>query len=397
VVETAGLVAHPDQPVIAGGALLVEEGRVAAVGVPDDFAEAEHRVDLREHTVVPGMVDTHVHVEFDPDDDDLVVIARYGADRADDQLAARAVVNLRLLLASGVTTVRDCASSSALLRLRDRLDDGSMATAAPRILACGRPLTTTAGHLAWVGTACDSQDAIRAAVRQVMAEGADAIKVVTSGGTMTAGSNPHNPQFTTEELAIIVGEAHRLGRRVVGHALNNRAIASCVEAGVDSIDHARWSNADGSDGFSEEMAARIVAEQVNIGMTGSGWTRKLLGGSEHELYSAFRNHRRLFELGADLTLHTDAGSTETSFDGIVDSMRVMVAGLGASAADAFRAVTARAGLALGLDDVGHLTPGARADFLCLRADPREDLAVLDDIHAIHRFGVALVEDGKFRS
>jgi imidazolonepropionase-like amidohydrolase len=75
----------------------------------------------------------------------------------------------------------------------------------------------------------------------------------------------------------------------------------------------------------------------------------------------------------------------------------MVAGLGASAADAFRAVTARAGLALGLEDVGHLTPGARADFLCLRADPREDLAVLDDILAVHRFGVALVEDGKFRS
>jgi len=383
VVDTGTLLVRADAPAIPGGSFLVEDGRVAAVGRRDDFAEGDERLDLTHRVVSPGLVDSHVHVEFDPMDDDLLVINQYREDREDAVLAGRAVVNLRSLLASGVTTVRDCASSVALLRLRDRLASGQIDVATPRLLACGLPLTVTAGHLAWVGLRCDSPDRVRAATRRVIAHGADAVKVVTSGGTMTAGSNPSRPQFSAEELRIVVTEAHRLGKRVVAHALNAVSIASCVEAGVDSVDHVHWAAPDGGDGFDVSTAEALVRRGTNVGMTGSGWTRDLLAEDPEALIHRFRHHRTLREMGAHLTLHTDAGSTGTAFDGIVASMRVLMAATDCSAAEALWSVTEGGAQAIGKDDVGHLEPGAHADFIATMTSPADDLAALDAIDGVY--------------
>jgi imidazolonepropionase-like amidohydrolase len=268
----------------------------------------------------------------------------------------------------------------------------------PRIVACGMPITTTGGHLHYCGLRADSETAVRKSVRWLIQEGADAIKIVASGGQMTAGSNPLLPQYPASVLRTAVQEAHRLGRRVVAHALNAASIRDCAEAGVDTIDHCAWSAPDGSVQYDPHLGARLIDAGTTIGLTGSGILRQLLperDGDVSELRQRLDSHRRLHAAQARVVVHSDAGVRYTPFDEFVLSLRVMEEGLGASRMDVLRAATGRAAEAVGLaGEIGTLTVGARADLLVLDRNPLDDLNHLKSIRHVLRDGRVLVDAGR---
>ena len=159
-----------------------------------------------------------------------------------------------------MTTVRDCGSRGTFLgALRDGIAAGLLP--GPRLLVCGPPLTSTAGHLWVCGGEVDTAEGARALVRRLVKEGADFIKVMATGGRMTPGTNVGRAQFSVAELRAIVEDAHRLGRRVAAHCLGTEGIANAVEAGVDTVEHCDWLDAGGEAVAFDEGVARRMAER----------------------------------------------------------------------------------------------------------------------------------------
>ena len=220
----------------AGAAtVLIEENRIVAVesGFPT-LGEQWEVVRYSDATVLPGLIDTHVH---------LVGDSRPGAlDRvpglSDDEIDRVISEGLERQLAAGVTTVRDLGDRRyAVVDRRDRQRTGNRATTEPTILASGPPLTKPAGHCYYLGGVVDGPDAISAAIRERAERKVDVVKVMASGGMSTPGTDVMRTQFTTDEMMMIVAQAHAAGMLVTAHAHGLPAVEQCVAASVDCIEH----------------------------------------------------------------------------------------------------------------------------------------------------------------
>jgi imidazolonepropionase-like amidohydrolase len=392
----AGLILCGDQlDPIPDGSLIVEEGRVVEVRKQAVRGSFETVHDLAGKVVLPGLIDCHAHLQFTPQADHEAGRNCFASDQRSGLLPLRALHHAELALAAGLTTIRDCGSDLSLLDLRTAIQAG---LPGPRVLVAGNPLTTTGGHCHWVGVRADSEEELRNETARLIEHGVDFIKVMASGGNMTAGSNPLQPQYSAAELAVVVAEAHRRGLRVVAHALNVEAIRNCVDAGVDSIDHCSWLLADGTLRYDDALGARMAATGVRVGLTGSGIRRVLLEqGDEGQrlLRAELDGTRRLLAAGVRVNVHSDAGVRFTYFDRFDQSLGVMVAGLRVSPRHALRAVTAVAAEAVGLgDEIGTINVGKRADLLVLDADPTEDIRNIRFVHSVFRDGRRLVCRGR---
>src|SRR5262249_34400940 len=155
---------------------------------------------------------------------------------SDERVDAVIEAGLRAQLAAGVTTVRDLGDRRwVTLGWRDRIADGTAGVAGPTIVAAGPPITPPAGHCWHMGGEAADAEALRAAVREHAERGADIIKVMASGGVMTAGTEVLACQYTVEELRTVADEAHARGLAVTAHAHGLPAVVHAMDAGVDGI------------------------------------------------------------------------------------------------------------------------------------------------------------------
>jgi imidazolonepropionase-like amidohydrolase len=256
---------------IQDGALLVEgdiiraAGRAAEVRPPDGVPpESVLTLDYPDGTILPGLVDTHVHLNGFGD-------GRAGDDLAslpDELLLLQAARNARRHLESGVTTLRDCgAKGQTTFRLRDAMRQGIVGGS--RLVLCGRPITITGGHLWYFGQEADGVDAVREAVRQLVKEGADFIKVAATGGS-TRTSDATRAAYTVEELRALVDEAHRFGKPVAAHCSGTQGVAAALDAGMgegDTIIHCVFREPDGSTRYLPEIAERLATQRVWVDLT----------------------------------------------------------------------------------------------------------------------------------
>ncbi len=383
---------------ITDGAILVQDDRVVAAGpaaevpLPPGTAVLEYP----QATILPGLVDGHVHLMYRSGES----IFDHARAFDDHQLLVRAAHHAGRLLEAGVTTVRDCGSRGTFLgALRDGIAAGLLP--GPRLLVCGPPLTSTAGHLWVCGGEVDTAEGARALVRRLVKEGADFIKVMATGGRMTPGTNVGRAQFSVAELRAIVEDAHRLGRRVAAHCLGTEGIANAVEAGVDTVEHCNWLDAGGGavafdEGVARRMAergiyrnmaaqpSRVLAEKPRSAPL-SPPERRLLEASEERWYW----YRRGLELGVPSFFSTDAIFGQWG-DGCPDLawLTVSIAERGGIAPlEALRMVTAIPAAALGLgDEVGTLRPGRLADLLVVQGDPLRSMRALLDVVAVYQGG-----------
>ncbi|WP_433361198.1 amidohydrolase family protein [Actinoplanes sp. CA-142083] len=338
-------------------------------------------VDLGDATLLPGLIDTHVHLAFDASADPVASLA------ARDDAAALAAMAAagRTALAAGITTVRDLGDRDYLtLGLRGRAD-------MPTIVASGPPITTPDGHCHFLGgPAAPEPSALLAAVRERAARGVDVVKVMASGGTMTPGTRQETSQFTTEQLRVIVAEAHRLGLPVTAHAHGTEAIRSALDAGVDGMEHVSFWSADGVDDPGD-LIGRIAASRVAVGITAGVAPVEGVAPPPVILMRMPRiiaNTRALYEAGAHLLIGTDAGIGLPKPHDVLRHALAQTAMIGVHPADAIRLATATAAEACGLGaSKGRLAPGYDADILAVDGNPLEDLTALQRVRAVFARGV----------
>jgi len=338
-------------------------------------------VDLAGATLLPGLIDTHVHLAFDGSADPVAALAG----RDDGAVLAAMSAAGRAALRGGVTTVRDLGDRGYLsLGLRGAGD-------LPTIVAAGPPITTPAGHCHFLGGGAEATpQALRAAVRERAERGVDVIKVMASGGTMTPGTRQETSQFTADLLRVVVDEAHRLGLPVTAHAHGTAAIRMSLDAGVDGMEHVSFWSADGVDDPGD-LVDRIAASRVAVGITGGVVPAP---GAVPPPAVAMRmpriiaNTRRMYEAGAHLILGTDAGIGLPKPHDVLRFALEQTAMLGIAPVVALSLATSRAAAACGLGDVkGRLARGFDADVVAVNGNPLADLAALRRIRAVFARGV----------
>jgi imidazolonepropionase-like amidohydrolase len=370
----------PDPVVIIDGGTITAVG--AALSVPDGATV----VDLGTATILPGLVDAHVHLAFDASADPVGNLAA----RDDAEAVTAMTAAARDAARGGVTTVRDLGDRGYLsLRLRAAAaTDPSL----PTIVAAGPPITSPGGHCHYLGgAAATGADGIRAAVRERADRGADIIKIMASGGNLTPGSLPEVSQFGPEELRAAVDEAHRLGLPVTAHAHGTQAIVDALAAGVDGLEHVSFMNADGVDAIPDAVLTAIVSRQVVVGMTVG--VKPVPGIVPPPAVLArmplmLAGLRRMHTAGAVMITGTDAGIAPIKPHDVLRCAVGQLAQIGMTPAGALRAATSVAAAACGLGHrKGRLAAGYDADVLAVDGDPLADPAALHRIRAVYVRGV----------
>ena len=382
LISATRLVVDAARPAVDDGAVLVDGGSIVAAG---PAAEVEPRAPAGVRhlayprgTVVPGLVDAHVHLAFDASAD--VVAAVQAAD--DATLLLGMASRARALLDAGVTTVRDLGDRGALaVRLRDAIAAGTLP--GPRILTATSPITVPGGHCWFLGGEAQGVDGVRAAVRRAAAAGADVVKVMATGGLLTPGGpGIDESQFGAAELRAIVEEAHGLGLPVAAHAHGTDGIAASVAAGVDTVEHCSWLGSAGVDVRPEVVDALVTSRTWVCPALSRNW--KGFGPRFGEELTAhlLGELARADAAGVRLAAGTDTGIPGAVFGDYVGALEVFEH-VGFAVPRILELATASAAAAIGLGDrAGRLLPGYEADLVVVDGDPLAHLQALREVRLV---------------
>jgi imidazolonepropionase-like amidohydrolase len=380
----------------------IEGERIVAagpVGERDRRLPHATRLDYPGCTLLPGLVDSHVHLTFSAG---AVPLKQLQAD-SDMRLALTGMANARAALQAGVTTVRDLGARGRIsLELRDAIAAGVVP--GPRVLACGRPITSPRGHCHFLGGVARGVDAVSRLAAELLEEGADAIKVMGTGGNMTEGSDPLAAQFSVAELREIVKVAGDAGRRVTVHARGVDGMRRAVEAGVQGIEHARMEVAPGQWGFDDEVARAMADQGITAAPTLAASFRASqakAAGAKVGLREGMvpipvrqQNARRLRERGVRVVVGTDAGAALARFDEAAHLEMELLVGAGWSPLDAIEAGTRGAAAAIGLlEEIGTIEPGKIADLVVVRGDPSRNISDIRHVEHIFQRGREVASGG----
>jgi imidazolonepropionase-like amidohydrolase len=379
--------------------ILVRGDRIEAVGKDAAAADAQV-VDLSWATVLPGMIDCHTHLAFHPGDIAGSALRESAADQA---LYAAAAARATLL--AGFTTVRDLGAPNYVdVALKRAIERGD--AEGPRVLAAGWSLSITGGH-GDIGNSyspfielphsniADGVDEVRKLVRKDVKYGADWIKILATGGVLSAGDNPGAQQYSYDEIKAAVDEAAMSGRRVAAHCHGTSGIKDCVRAGVASIEH-------GS--FLDDEAIRMMKDKgtylvpttfvgdfvidhgAEFGLRGENIQKaKATIPRAHESFS------RALRAGVKIAFGTDSGVFPHGQN--AHEFGVMTR-LGMEPIAAIRSATSSAADLLGLSkDLGTIEVGKLADVVAVPRDPVQDIRALEEVRFVMKSGRIVRNDG----
>lgn len=379
-----GLTAQAGRP-----SVLVKGRRIVDVDLTGAEPPAHaHIVDLGEVTLLPGLVDAHIHLGFDPTGDP--VHQMLCADEA--TLLDRMRCNARQALRAGITTVRDLGDRGYLgVTLRDRptFDEDPL----PEVLAAGPPVTPTGGHCWFLGGQADGIDGVTRAVAERAERGVDIVKIMATGGMLTPGWGLHESQYGRAELAAATATAHRAGLPLTAHAHGPQGIRDAVAAGADGIEHCTFATETGVE-LDRTTVDAMAAAGTFVGAT-EAWLPDgppLPPVAVARLDRCWANFALMHRAGVRVVCCSDAGIGPRKPHDVLPHGVVLFGSIGFSNADALAAATAHAAAACGCAHrKGRILPGYDADILAVAGDPMVRLDALFDVRAVFRAGVAVVE------
>ncbi|MEU3983440.1 amidohydrolase family protein [Streptomyces sp. NPDC026672] len=336
--------------------------------VPRRLRRACEQVDLGALTLLPGLVDGHVHLALDgaPGAMDRMRAA------SDDELYALMLRNAAELLSAGVTTARDLGAPGGLgVRVRDAIRSGL--APGPELVVSGAPLTVPDGHCWFMGGARVGEEALRQAVREQARAGVDVIKVMATGGALTQGSASWQGQFTERELAAVVEEATLAGLPVAAHAHGTEGIAACLRTGVHTIEHCSFLDASGAIVPDHGVLLGLAASDVHVCPTISVRFTERRDPPDPRRTPALP---ALYRQGVAIVAGTDAGTDGAPHHAYVEGL-IGMARLGLPHAEVLEAATSRAARALRVEALtGRIAAGLRADLVAVEGDPLADVTAL---------------------
>ena len=395
----AGRLIDPDAgTALTDQVILIDNNKIEAVGKALPIPSGAKLIDLSSMTVLPGLIDCHTHLaDGAPDNGDpLSQLKKTAA-----QVALESVPNARNMLESGFTTVRDVGVYRALndVALRDAIARGYVV--GPRMFVAGAYITITGGAGAMTGMAPDIQlpwdlhygEAnspweVRQKVRLLAHDGADHIKVLSTGAVLTHGSNPKAQEFTLEELQAAVDEASHFGLRVEAHAHAPQGIKNAIRAGVASIEHATLIDDEGI-ALAREHGTYLdmdIYDEECIQEAGrKGNIPKDFLQHDFELGQVQRdNFSKAVKAGVKMAFGTDAGVCPY---GTSAKQFAFMVKYGMSPMQAIQAATTNAADLLGhTAEVGSIKPGKYADVIAVRGDPLQDISILERVQFVMKEG-----------
>ncbi|WP_052206965.1 amidohydrolase family protein [Sinomonas humi] len=369
LITAAQVITSFDPPgVLPNSAVGVRNGRIDWVGNRHEASPEKYQQHLDVGgTIMPGLIDAHVHLAFDSQEADPVA---HAVSISPEALNGTIADNAARFLRSGVTTVRDLGSPPGTVLEFGRSVQNGFA-AGPTVIASDHPLTRPRGHLWAFGGQVDTVRGADSAVSHLAAAGAKVIKVMVTGGRMTAGTSPVAVEFRPDLLSAVVARAHAEGLSVAAHSLCAEGVRAAVAAGVDTIEHGTFIEADGTP--SPEARAMELARQ--IADAGTFVCPTLHDAHPHPISFEQRGQwvRTLWEQGARIILGNDTGipglPPEQYWGGI---HALEMAGMSREAV--LHAATGMPALAMGISaEVGGLAVGMRADLLVVDGNPIADL------------------------
>jgi len=368
--------------------VVVEKGVITAV-VEDARAPRGNVVDLAGHTLLPGLINCHVHLCLGAEADPV----RPVREEPVALTAIKALLRARETARAGVTTVRDLGGReyveiAARRAIQEGLIDG------PRILVAGRPVCMTGGHGHWLAREADGPDDARKAVREQLKAGADVIKIIATGGVMTPGVEPGSPQLTLEEMRAAIEEARKAGRRTAAHAMASGGISDAIAAGITSIEHGIY--------LTEEIVAHMRRDgtflvptlnapaAIASGGLAAGIPDFMVRKSEVVVPAHVASFQLAHRAGVRIAAGADSGTPLNFHGSLLPELTLMVK-YGMTPLEAIRAATVTAADCLGLGEVtGRVAPGYAADLIAVAGDPAERIEALADLKLVLVSGRVLI-------
>ncbi len=405
VVHAGALLDRPGRPPRGPSTLIIRDGRIVSVlrgfSAPPPGARV---VDLRDRFVLPGLIDSHVHLDSDKAGAEAQL-----SDVTDSvpRRAYEAAVNARKTLYAGFTTVRNLGDRGGVtLALRDAIARGDMV--GPRIVNAGSSISTTSGHMdGRLGYAeemhvaiphdnvCDGPESCRRAVRAQIARGVDVVKIATTGGVNSRIGVGVGAQMFADEARALVETAHLYGKKVAVHAHGADGIALALKAGADSIEHGTLLDEAGIRLFLRTGAYYVpTLSTVNgynerLAANPNAYAREVRAKIEWRIKITGKALRKAVPRGVKIAFGTDAGVSKHGRN--AQEFALMVKH-GMTPAAAIKAATTGAADLLGLAaEVGTLERGKRADLIAVSGDPLRDVTTLERVQFVMKDGAVVID------
>lgn len=394
-VHAGTVLAVPGQAPLTNQTIVIHDGKIEAIKAGFESGDGTV-IDLKNSFVLPGMIDSHVHLshEWNPN------VRLDGVTKEAGDVAYDAAVNARKTLMAGFTAAQDVGGPKEIFALRRAINAGKIP--GPHIKASGPAVSITGGHgdnhgyredildLAKSKTICNGPDDCRRAVRAAVKSGADVIKITATGGVLSNTNAGTGQQFFDDELSAIVEAADKMGRKVTAHAHGKTGIESALKAGVKSIEHGTYLDRETVRLFKEHDATLVPT--VLAGMTVVDWATNenfLPPNSAKKALEVGPQMQEMLRIawsgGVNVAFGTDTGVSKHG-DNAQEFIYMKAAGM--SAMDSIKAATIVAAEHIRMDDkIGSLTPGKHADLIAVDGNPLSDIEELLDVDFVMKGGV----------
>ena len=376
--------------------VVMSAGRITGIADRANFSpDADMALIEMDGTLLPGFIEMHAHLMWNG-----------SRERRDDltpeDMAVQSVASMRMALASGVTTLRDLGGPTAVtVAARRAQQEGTVV--GPRLVVSGSPITTTGGHMHQFGIEANTAEEVADAVSRQAAAGVDWIKIASSGGG-TPGTDARVPQYTIEVLRAVVEAADRHGLKVAAHCHATEAIRSCVDAGVQSLEHCSWLSADTDEMWDvdDTVIGDIVTKGIYVDPTHALIHLNQLRGREGPPIGTMSDPVGRYEIlahmwdeGAKFVTGIDSGISNVLHSDFAWTPRLMVEAIGIPPMDAITSATRISAECLGLDaEIGTIELGKVADLVVVAGDPLADIAALHDVRLVVAAGKVVLQNGR---